>query len=51
MTDFVKKKCLTAYYNTDIEPTLDRLNQVKDIVILKSATIIQYTIKGRFMSR
>lgn len=33
MTDLVKTKCLTAYYNTDIEPTLDRLNQVKDIVI------------------
>lgn len=32
MTDLVKTKCLTAYYNTDIEPTLDRLNQVKDIV-------------------
>ena len=27
-----KDKCLRAYYHTDIEPTLDRLNQVKDIV-------------------
>lgn len=33
MTEQIKKKCLTAYYKTDIEPTLDRLNQVKDIVI------------------
>lgn len=32
MTDLIKKKCLTAYYNTDIEPTLQRLHQVKDIV-------------------
>lgn len=32
MTDLVKTKCLTAYYNTDIEPTLQRLHQVKDIV-------------------
>ena len=32
MTDSIKKKCLTAYYNTDIEPTLQRLHQVKDIV-------------------
>ena len=28
-----------------------RLWLFKDILILKSATIIQYTIKGRFMSR
>lgn len=27
-----KEKCLQAYYHTDIEPTLDRLNQIKDIV-------------------
>ena len=27
-----KDKCRKAYYHTDIEPTLDRLNQVKDIV-------------------
>lgn len=27
-----KEKCLQAYYRTDIEPTLDRLNQIKDIV-------------------
>lgn len=33
MTETIKNKCLTAYYKTDIEPTLDRLNQVKDIVI------------------
>lgn len=25
-----KEKCLQAYYRTDIEPTLDRLNQIKD---------------------
>ena len=27
-----KEKCLQVYYHTDIEPTLDRLNQIKDIV-------------------
>lgn len=27
-----KDKCRKAYYHTDIEPTLDSLNQVKDIV-------------------
>ena len=27
-----KDKCRKSYYHTDIEPTLDRLNQVKDIV-------------------
>lgn len=32
MTETLQKKCLTAYYKTDIEPTLDRLHQVKDIV-------------------
>ena len=115
MTTDQKEKCRKAYYRTDIEPTLDRLNQIKEIVsnfeknganrltcalemkhkdldeieqlsvfiaqardkmekelerlkkfeptfnnqfatdhnnyYLKSATIIQYTIKGRFMSR
>lgn len=32
MTDNNKEKCRKAYYHTDIEPTLDRLNQVKEIV-------------------
>ena len=27
-----KEKCRQAYYRTDIEPTLDRLNQIKEIV-------------------
>ena len=27
-----KNKCRQAYYRTDIEPTLDRLNQIKEIV-------------------
>ena len=32
MTETLQQKCLKAYYKTDIEPTLDRLLQVKDIV-------------------
>lgn len=32
MTDNNIEKCRKAYYHTDIEPTLDRLHQVKDIV-------------------
>lgn len=32
MENLTKEKCRRAYYHTDIEPTLDRLNQVKDIV-------------------
>lgn len=32
MTDNNKEKCRKAYYHTDIEPTLDRLHQVKEIV-------------------
>ena len=32
MTETLQQKCLKAYYKTDIEPTLDRLHQVKDIV-------------------
>ncbi len=32
MTDNNKEKCRKAYYHTDIEPALDRLHQVKEIV-------------------
>lgn len=32
MTTDQKEKCRKAYYHTDIEPTLDRLNQIKEIV-------------------
>ena len=32
MTTDQKEKCCKAYYNSDIEPTLDRLNQIKEIV-------------------
>lgn len=32
MTTDQKEKCCKAYYHSDIEPTLDRLNQIKDIV-------------------
>ena len=32
MTTDQKEKCRKAYYHSDIEPTLDRLNQIKEIV-------------------
>lgn len=32
MTTDQKEKCCKAYYHSDIEPTLDRLNQIKEIV-------------------
>ena len=43
-----KRFFLSIYVRTDIDVFLGRLYL---IFILKSATIIQYTIKGRFMSR
>ena len=41
---------LSACNSTD-EPIEEALSNAKPEMILKSATIIQYTIKGRFMSR
>ena len=32
MTTDQKEKCCKAYYHSDIEPTLDRLKQIKEIV-------------------
>ena len=52
MTETLRKKCLTAYYKTDIEPTLDRLNQVKDIVSnfeLEGANRLMSALKMKHM--
>lgn len=34
MTTDQKEKCRKAYYHSDIEPTLDRLNQIKEISLI-----------------
>ena len=52
MTETLQKKCLTAYYKTDIEPTLDRLHQVKDIVSnfeLEGANRLMSALKMKHM--
>ena len=36
---------------TQVKSSMLATTVIKDMVTLKSATIIQYTIKGRFMSR
>ena len=44
---------LRKYKFTNVYRALDRVSQylIRYVIYLKSATIIQYTIKGRFMSR
>ena len=40
-----------VWAQTKRSPEFKEKYTLKEVVILKSATIIQYTIKGRFMSR
>ena len=51
-----KKKLMVHVYDRDMELTVSKEEEqcyimAAKYVNLKSATIIQYTIKGRFMSR
>ena len=43
--------CPTLLFATQTDDNAAVLKRLDDIINLKSATIIQYTIKGRFMSR
>ena len=46
------KACyIVSHRNTNLTPTKNVKFITENVVDLKSATIIQYTIKGRFMSR
>ena len=46
-----KSTVMLSYKNLCRLDAVDCKKQIKKVLVLKSATIIQYTIKGRFMSR
>ena len=43
--------CFSIYAYQELKKQLEKCEELRFIFTLKSATIIQYTIKGRFMSR